>query len=55
MIARKAKSVTRNAINSHFEIAKRKGNDALSKFKRNYEDDLLLSIDLLSKKIDFKF
>ena len=47
--------ITRDAINSHFEIAKRKGNDALAIFKRNFEDPLLFSINLAAKKIDFKF
>ena len=55
VIAKKAKAITRDAINSHFEIAKRKGNDALAIFKRNFEDPLLFSINLEVKKIDFNF
>ena len=55
VIAKKAIAITRDAINSHFEIAKRKSDDDLSNFKLRFEEPLLFTINLTTKKIEFKF
>ena len=55
VIAKKAIAITRDVINSHFEIAKRKSNDDLRNFKLRFEEPLLFTIDITTQKIDFKF
>ena len=54
-IARKAIAIARDAITSHFEIAKRKSNEDLNIFKLKFEEPLLFTIDITNKKIEFKF
>ena len=55
VIARKAIAITKDAITSHFEIAKRKSNEDLNIFKLKFEEPLLFTIDITNKKIEFKF
>ena len=47
--------ITKDAITSHFEIAKRKSNEDLNNFKLKFEEPLLFTIDITNKKIEFKF
>jgi len=54
-IAKIAIAIIKDAINSHFEIAKNKNDEALQAFKARFEDPLLFVIDTTTKEITFLF